>query len=89
MVRAGGTVGYVGLPHGVSIDIAKLFFANVTICGGISPAHHYIADILPAVLNRTINPGRVYSKRYRLEDVAEAYDDMDNRRTVKPLITVR
>ncbi|KAE8128470.1 MULTISPECIES: zinc-binding dehydrogenase [Bifidobacterium] len=89
MCTAGGTVGYVGLPHGVAIDAGLLFRGNITVAGGMSPAHHYIADTMPAVLSGEINPGMVYTKQYPLSDIALAYDDMDHRRTIKPLIRVR
>jgi alcohol dehydrogenase len=89
MVRPGGTISYVGLPHGVSIDLAKLFATNVTITGGISPAHHYIAQLLPEVLSGSIEPGKVYTREYALDDIAQAYDDLDHRRIIKPLIKVR
>ncbi|MBW3078889.1 zinc-binding dehydrogenase [Bifidobacterium simiiventris] len=89
MVAPGGTVSYVGLPHGVSIDVRDLFYSNITVTGGMSPAHHYIAAVLPAVLDGRIDPGPVYTKQYALADIAQAYDDMDNRRTIKPMIVVR
>lgn len=89
MCAPGGIIGYVGLPHGVTVDVKSLFYSNISIAGGMSPAHHYIAATLPSVLNGRINPGAVYTKRYALADIAQAYDDMDNRRTIKPLIVVR
>ncbi|MFT8358403.1 zinc-binding dehydrogenase [Bifidobacterium aquikefiri] len=88
MCAPGGSVSYVGLPHGVEIDVKSLFYNNITVTGGMSPAHHYIARLLPQVLDRSINPGLVYTKEYRLKDIATAYEDMDNRRTIKPLIKV-
>jgi alcohol dehydrogenase len=89
MCAAGGSVSYVGLPHGVEIDVKSLFYKNVTIAGGMSPAHHYIEALLPTVLKREINPGMVYTQEYALEDIAQAYEDMDQRRTIKPMIKVR
>lgn len=86
MAAPGGTVGYVGLPHGVSIDPKRLFFSNIRIAGGMSPAHHYIADLVPSVLSGSINPGLVYNRTYTLGQISQAYDDMDNRRVIKPLI---
>ncbi|MCI1217389.1 MAG: zinc-binding dehydrogenase [Bifidobacterium crudilactis] len=89
MCAAGGSVSYVGLPHGVEIDVKSLFYKNITIAGGMSPAHHYIEALLPTVLKREINPGMVYTQEYALEDIAQAYEDMDQRRTIKPMIKVR
>ena len=89
MCDKGGTVGFVGLPHGVSVDAGQLFFGNIAIAGGMSPARHYIAGLIPRVLDGSIDPGAVYTDSYSLSDIARAYDDMDNRRTIKPLIVVR
>lgn len=84
----GGTVGYVGLPHGVALDMATLFPRNITIAGGISPAHHYMRSLIPAVLEHTIDPGRVFTRTYGLDGIAQAYADMDARTVIKPLIKV-
>ena len=88
MATPGGKVSYVGLPHGVSLDLAAMFPTNVTITGGISPARHYMSMVLNDVLSGKINPGLVYTKEYALGDIAQAYDDMDHRRTIKALIRV-
>ena len=79
-------MSYVGLPHGVSIDVKQLFLNNISVAGGMSPAHHYMASLVPQVLDRTIEPGLVYTKQYELDDIALAYDDMDQRRTIKPIV---
>lgn len=86
-VRPGGTVSYVGLPHGVTVDLAKLFGTNVTITGGIAPARHYAPELLPLVLDGSIDPGRVFTARLDLADVATAYELMDSRQTIKTLLT--
>ena len=72
----------------MGIDVGQLFGRNILVVGGMSPAHHYIASLVPEVLDGTINPGLVYTKRYALGDIAQAYDDMDQRRTIKALIEV-
>ncbi|WP_369401092.1 zinc-binding dehydrogenase [Demequina salsinemoris] len=85
-VRSGGTVSYVGIPHGVQIDLATLFARNVTITGGVAPVRHYLPALLPAVLERRIDPGRVFTDRLGLSEVAEAYRRMDAREALKVLI---
>src|SRR5213078_1735796 len=35
--RAGGYIGYVGLPHGVELNGEQLFFAHVHLHGGPAP----------------------------------------------------
>lgn len=88
MCAKGGTVSYVGIPHGVTVEMGPLFSRDVTITGGMSPAHHYLASLVPDVLDGTIEPGRVFTATYPLEEISRAYADMDARRVIKPLIRV-
>jgi alcohol dehydrogenase len=82
----GGTVSYVGLPHGVAINPAALFSRNISLTGGICPARHYIERLLPLVLDEKIQAGLVFNNSYPLSSIAQAYEDMDRRLTVKALI---
>ena len=85
--RPGGKVGYVGVPHGgAELPISTLFANNVGVNGGIAPVRHYIDELLPEVLNGTINPGRVFDLQLPLAEVAEAYAAMDERRAIKVLL---
>jgi threonine dehydrogenase-like Zn-dependent dehydrogenase len=86
MTRPGGTLGYVGLPHGVTVDMAELFPTNITISGGIAPARHYIPEVLPAVLKGDVTPGDVFTAALPLEQIDQAYQLMDQRSTIKVLI---
>jgi threonine dehydrogenase-like Zn-dependent dehydrogenase len=56
--RPGGSVGYVGVPHGVSLDGQQLFFSHVHLHGGPAPVRKYLPKLIELVLNGTINPGR-------------------------------
>ncbi|MDR1833776.1 MAG: alcohol dehydrogenase catalytic domain-containing protein [Propionibacteriaceae bacterium] len=87
LARPGGRLAYVGLPHGVVIDVAKLFRTNVSVSGGLCPARRYIEPLLPEVLGGGIHPGRVFTTRLPLADIAEAYRQMDKRETIKVLVT--
>jgi threonine dehydrogenase-like Zn-dependent dehydrogenase len=87
MARPGGALGYVGLPHGVSLELAGLFPTNVTIAGGIAPARHYIPQLLPLVLAGDIAPGDVFTTRLPLDAVDQAYQQMDSRAQIKALLT--
>src|SRR5207245_7781611 len=40
--RAGGYIGYVGVPHGVALDGQELFFAHVHLHGGPAPVRRYL-----------------------------------------------
>ncbi len=85
-VRPGGMVGYVGVPHDVQLDVPRLFRANVGLAGGVAPVRHYLEALLPDVLSGAITPGDVFDLELGLDDVAEAYAAMDERRAVKVLL---
>lgn len=84
--RAGGTVGYVGVSHGVSLPGYELFSSGVTLHGGPAPVRRYLPELIDLILARTINPGRVFTLELPLEDAAEGYAAMDERRTIKTLL---
>jgi alcohol dehydrogenase len=86
LARPGSTIGYVGLPHGVNIDLARIFARNVGIAGGVAPARYYLPRLLGDVLNATIDPGAVFTSRLGLEEAAQAYQLMDERQTIKALL---
>lgn len=83
----GATVGYVGIPHGVAVDLAGLFARNVGIAGGLAPARHYLPRLLDKVLAKEVNPGRVFTARLGLAEAPQAYRLMDTRATIKALLT--
>lgn len=82
----GATVGYVGLPHGITLDPATMFARNLGLAGGMAPARSLIPMLLPHVMDGSLNPGVVFDSRYPLAGVPAAYDDLDNRCCVKPFI---
>jgi threonine dehydrogenase-like Zn-dependent dehydrogenase len=86
-VRPGGHVGFVGVPAGgPEIPVRQLFSDNLTVGGGVAPARAYAPELLPEVLDGTINPGLVFDLDVPLTDVAEAYAAMDERRAIKALL---
>ncbi len=87
-VRPGGALGFVGVPTGgAEVPLRYLFDSNVSIAGGMAPARTYIPELLTDVLAGTINPGRVFDSVMPLEEAAEAYKAMDERRAIKVLLT--
>jgi threonine dehydrogenase-like Zn-dependent dehydrogenase len=86
--RAGGHVSYVGVPHGVALDGAPLFFSHVHLHGGPAPVRRYLPDLIQRVLNGSIDPGKVFDLTLPLEQAAEGYRAMDERRAIKTLLTV-
>jgi threonine dehydrogenase-like Zn-dependent dehydrogenase len=87
--RPGGAIGFVGVPHGVQLDGQGLFFAQKSLLGGPAPVRRYLPYLMDLVLSRTINPGRVFDLEVPLEDVAEGYRAMDERRAIKTLLRLQ
>ena len=85
-IRAGGSVGYVGVPHGVELDGEQLFFSHVRLHGGPAPVRRYLPELIRLVFERRIDPGRVFDMELPLAEVAEAYRAMDERRAIKVLL---
>jgi threonine dehydrogenase-like Zn-dependent dehydrogenase len=77
--RPGGYVGYVGVPHGVELDGAELFFAHVHLHGGPAPVRQYLPELIDLVLDGEINPGKVFDLTLPLDRWRRA-TAMDERR---------
>lgn len=86
IARPGSTVGFVGVPHGVELPVRRMFQRNVGLAGGVAPVRRYLPDLLERVLSGSIDPGRVFDLTLPLEDVAEGYRAMDERRAIKVLL---
>jgi threonine dehydrogenase-like Zn-dependent dehydrogenase len=84
--RPGGNVGFVGVPHDVAVDGQELFFSHVGLRGGPAPVRAYLPDLIDRVLTGRINPGRVFDLTLPLDQVAEGYKAMDERRAIKALL---
>jgi len=85
--RPGGRVGYVGVPAGgAELPIRQLFSNNVSVGGGVAPVRAYLEELLAATLDGAIDPGRVFDLELPLEQVADAYTAMDERRSIKTLL---
>jgi threonine dehydrogenase-like Zn-dependent dehydrogenase len=84
--RAGGYIGYVGVFHGQQLPMDELFFAEVHLHGGPAPVRRYLPELIDLVWNRKINPGKVFDLTLPLDQVAEGYRAMDERRAIKTLL---
>ena len=84
--RPGGRVSFVGVPHGVELNGAQLFFSHVHLHGGPAPVRRYLPKLIDLVLNGKINPGKVFDLVLPLEQVAEGYRAMHERRAIKALL---
>src|SRR5438128_5713100 len=84
--RPGGSVGYVGVPHGVELNGSELFFAHVHLHGGPAPVRRYLPELIDLVWTGRISPGKVFDLTLPLAQVAEGYRAMDERRAIKTLL---
>jgi len=84
--RKGGYVGYVGVPHDVELKGEELFYAHVHLHGGPAPVRHFLPDLIDLVWKGKINPGKVFDLTLPLDQVAEGYRAMDERRAIKTLL---
>jgi threonine dehydrogenase-like Zn-dependent dehydrogenase len=84
--RPGGSIGYVGVPHGAQLDAQQLFFKLVHLHGGPAPVRRYLPKLIELVWNQQINPGKVFDLTLPLNQVAEGYRAMDERRAIKALL---
>ena len=86
IARPGSTVGFVGVPHGVELPVRQMFVRNVGLAGGMAPVRTYLPDLLEPVLAGDIDPGLVFDMTLPLDEVAEGYRAMDERRAIKVLL---
>jgi threonine dehydrogenase-like Zn-dependent dehydrogenase len=84
--RPGGHVGYVGWAHGVELPGQELFYAEVHVLGGPAPVRRFLPELLGLIWNREIDPGRVFDLELPLDQAAEGYRAMDERRAIKSLL---
>jgi threonine dehydrogenase-like Zn-dependent dehydrogenase len=87
IARPGGAVGRVGVPQQEEIPTTlTTFFDNITVAGGPAPARAYIEELLPDVLEGRIEPGRVFDRVARIDEVPEGYRAMNEREALKVMI---
>ncbi|WP_282846772.1 zinc-dependent alcohol dehydrogenase family protein [Microbacterium oxydans] len=86
--RPGGHVGYVGVSHDVALPGEELFFSGVHLHGGHAPVRRFLPELIQLIWDRKIDPGKVFDLTLPLEDAAEGYRAMDERRATKVLLTV-
>jgi threonine dehydrogenase-like Zn-dependent dehydrogenase len=84
--RTGGHVGFVGVAHGVQLPGLELFYAEVHLHGGPAPVRQYLPELIDLVVNGKIDPGKVFDLTLPLDQVAEGYRAMDERRAIKALL---
>lgn len=88
IVRSGGVISRVGVPQydEAPVGFASLFGRNITLNGGPAPVRAYIEELLPGILSRSVDPGRVFDRSIGLDDVPDGYRAMDARESLKVLV---
>jgi threonine dehydrogenase-like Zn-dependent dehydrogenase len=84
--RPGGHVGFVGVAHGVELPVEGLFWSLVHLHGGPAPVRRFLPELIELIWNRRIDPGKVFDLTLPLEQAAEGYRAMDERRAIKTLL---
>ncbi|MFI7068842.1 zinc-binding dehydrogenase [Micromonospora sediminicola] len=88
LARDGGSVGFVGVPHGVKrMPVSAMFRRNIGVRGGIAPVRQYIPSLLPGVLDGSLDASLVFDVSLPLDEAHRAYELMDTRRAIKVLLT--
>ncbi|WP_202919698.1 alcohol dehydrogenase catalytic domain-containing protein [Streptomyces adustus] len=89
VVRPGGVISRVGVPQyeDAPVGFGSLFGPNVSLTGGPAPVRAYIDALLPAVLDGSLEPGRVFDRTVTLDEVPDGYRAMDRREALKVMIT--
>jgi threonine dehydrogenase-like Zn-dependent dehydrogenase len=88
IARVGSIIGAIGAPHGVHVPIETVIFKNIGLRGGVAPVRRYIPELLDDVLTGRINPGRVFDYEVTLDNVADGYRAMNERRATKALVRI-
>jgi len=87
IARPGGAIGRVGVPQHDTMPARPTFYRNITVSGGPAPARAYIEELLPDIIEGRIEPGRVFDRVARLDEVPAGYRAMDDRQAIKVMIT--
>ncbi|WP_320068421.1 zinc-dependent alcohol dehydrogenase family protein [Micromonospora sp. RTGN7] len=84
--RPGGHVGYVGVAHGIQLPGEELFYSHVHLHGGPAPVRRFLPELVDLIISHTIDPGKVFDLTLPLDQAAEGYRAMDERRAIKALL---
>ena len=88
VVRPGGVISRVGVPQyeDAPIGMGSLFRHNLRLAGGPAPVRAYIEELMPDILDGTIEPGKVLDTTTDLDGVPAGYRGMAERNSLKVLI---
>ncbi|MBX4967749.1 zinc-binding dehydrogenase [Rhizobium binae] len=84
--RPGGRIGYVGLPWGVELPLWELFAKNLALSGGGANVRAVMPELLPEVLDGTLDPSGVFDGVFALDNAPQAFEAMDKRHCIKAML---
>jgi threonine dehydrogenase-like Zn-dependent dehydrogenase len=83
----GGVVSRLGVPQYQEGPIGPaMLLRNLTLTGGAAPARAYVEELMPDILDGTIEPGRVFDRTVSVDQVPDGYRAMAGRDALKILI---
>jgi threonine dehydrogenase-like Zn-dependent dehydrogenase len=74
--------------HDVELPGEELFFSGVHLHGGPAPVRRFLPELIRLIWDREIDPGKVFDLTLPIEDAAEGFQAMDQRRAIKVLLTL-
>ena len=84
VVRDGGVVSRLGVSQYAQVPMGfDTMMRNITLTGGAAPARAYIEELMPDILDGTIEPGRVFDRTIGLDEVPDGYRAMADRKALK------
>jgi threonine dehydrogenase-like Zn-dependent dehydrogenase len=88
IVRPGGVISRVGVPQyeKAPIGFGSLFRHNIRLAGGPAPVRAYVDELMPAILDGSIEPGKVFDATTDLDGIPAGYQDMADRKSLKVLV---
>lgn len=84
--RPGGHVAYVGVAHGVELAGHELFMSHIHLHGGPAPVRRFLPELIRLIWDGAIEAGKVFDQVLPLDQAAEGYRAMDERRAIKTLL---
>jgi threonine dehydrogenase-like Zn-dependent dehydrogenase len=84
--RPGGHLGYVGVTHDVQLPGEEMFYSQVHLHGGPAPVRRFLPEHIKLIFEGAIEPGKVFDLTLPLQEVAEGYRAMAERRAIKVLL---
>jgi threonine dehydrogenase-like Zn-dependent dehydrogenase len=86
-VRDGGFVSRLGVSQYRQVPMGfDTMMRNITLTGGAAPARAYIEELMPDILDGTVQPGRVFDRTIGLDETPDGYRSMADRKALKVLI---